>query len=298
MSIQQVPTGTVERTTYIGQYKDGFPHGNGKLHNCSTKKTILHGKWIRGCLVKGKEFDPVYGRLEYDGEFSVTGGRNGKGMEYNCFTGKKIYKGSFKNAQYHGYGIQYYGNGKKKYDGNWEFHKRHGYGISYHQNGRKQREGMWENDTEDGFGVSYNEDGQKEYTGNWTFGEKGDPPTVRWMNFDTPFPYAPKITSWSNFDLKYINYGLYYLAYVPLNIINYLKLCQEKYQQNKRIMKKESSVLPIIVRKSKRLKGKYAIIDGNHRCTVAEKMGYTYIPAIIAREDGVDNRVIQIVVCI
>ena len=25
----------------------------------------------------------------------------------------------------------------------------------------------------------------------------------------------------------------------PLNIINYLKLCQEKYQQNKRIMKKE-----------------------------------------------------------
>lgn len=290
---------------YIGEYKNGFAHGKGKIYDFSTKKMIINGEWKNGHLIKGKQFDPSSGELLYNGEFSKDG-KEKKGITYN-FNGEKRYKGMWKNGEYHGYGTLYFSNGKKDYEGNWEDNERHGNGTSYYENGKKEYKGIWENNEKNGFGTSYDQTGKKEYTGYWASGQKdsgfwnsgkkGDAPIM--INYDTPFSASPKITTKKNFDLRDIDFRSEYLAYVPLNIINCQKWSQVRYKDSKKIMQETNSVLPIRIHRmniSGHWNGIYGMIDGNHRCTIAREMGYTHIPAIMEKSDGLDNRVIKIIV--
>ena len=283
---------------YIGEHKNGYAHGKGKIYDYSGKKMVINGEWKQGYLIKGKEFSPFSGELLYNGEFSKNGrSMDGEGIRYYS-NGKKEYKGNFKNDNYNGHGTSYFPNGKKEYEGNWEDNERHGHGTSYYENGKREYEGIWENNKKNGFGTSYDDTGKKEYTGNWTFGKKGNALVVPMAKYNAPFSRSPKITT-INFNLRDIDFRSEYLAYVPLNIINCKKWCQFKYQQSKKIMQETDSVLPIRIHRNDAYghwNGIYGMTDGNHRCAIAREMGYTYIPAIMKKADGLDNRIIKIIV--
>ena len=75
--------------------------------------------------------------------------------------------------------------------------------------------------------------------------------------------------------------NLWYIANVPLSMIDYENWDIHRYTKNKNIIKISRTVKPIILGDFNRTIGKYELTDGNHRCFCSNELGYTHIPAII-----------------
>lgn len=131
---------------YVGEYKDGLPHGRGILYYSSQ-----------------------YGIKSYDGTW-INGVMDGEGTLI-LNTGDK-YVGKFKDGQANGYGILYYANGKL-YEGDWQNNELHGKGkLTYAANdelGRKYYEGEFFSDAIQGTGKMVWNDGDW-YYGQWVDG--------------------------------------------------------------------------------------------------------------------------------
>ena len=78
-----------------------------------------------------------------------------------------------------------------------------------------------------------------------------------------------------------MNVGDRYCANVPLNKISFKIWDENKFKNNLKIIKDTHSVFPIMLGDYNDNENKYGLIDGIHRCSACQKIGYTHIPAII-----------------
>lgn len=132
---------------YIGEHKNGKPHGKGKITFASDDY-----------------------RNYYEGEWS-NGIRDGKGtMVWK--KGDK-YVGNWKEGAFNGYGTYYYADGRI-YEGNWLANKQHGKGkITFSandSNNRKYYDGEWVSGIRQGMGTMMWSDGEW-YKGGWQNGK-------------------------------------------------------------------------------------------------------------------------------
>lgn len=120
----------IDGNKYVGEYKDGKPHGKGKMtyaKNDEYNRKFYDGDWVdgnaegQGTLV-WKDGD------RYEGEFE-NDMMEGQGTYY--WADGRRYIGDFKNNVSEGYGIMYYSNGER-YEGNWVNDKRQGNGTMYY----------------------------------------------------------------------------------------------------------------------------------------------------------------------
>jgi len=107
---------------YIGEFRDGFIEGYGRLFSCT-------GEWYIG--------------------FFKNNQKNGEG-KIN-FADGSFFIGSFKNNLFEGEGIYYFKDGSN-YKGNFKQNKFHGYGKMYWSDGRVYN-GLWENGLMNGIGT-------------------------------------------------------------------------------------------------------------------------------------------------
>lgn len=169
---------TATKPYFVGETKDGFAHGRGKLFNFPLKGSlcVYDAEWENGKIRSGKLYKNygLYMQLIYKGELYEgdweKGERHGKGTGYDK-NGKKHCEGNFVNGRLHGKGILYHENGNKRYEGNFVNGFFHGKGIEYYENGNKWYEGNWENGRTHGYGTEYSY-GKKRYEGNWENGKK------------------------------------------------------------------------------------------------------------------------------
>lgn len=138
----------IDGNRYVGEYKNGKPHGKGIMYYGSNSK------------LKSYEGDWVYGNREGKGTLIWNSGHR--------------YVGDWKNDHREGYGVQYYSDGEI-YEGNWLDDKRHGNGkITYSSvdsANRKSYEGDWYNDIRQGIGTMIWNNGDK-YVGSWKNGSR------------------------------------------------------------------------------------------------------------------------------
>ena len=137
---------------FVGQTKDGFAHGRGKLFNFPLKGSlcVYDAEWENGKICSGKLYKNygLYIQLIYKGEFNAFFQLHGQGLRLSH---DNKYEGSWKNGKKQGYGVVCFSNGDK-YIGNFEDGKRHGYGVFFFSNGN-QYEGNWRHDKRHGEGV-------------------------------------------------------------------------------------------------------------------------------------------------
>lgn len=138
--------GCGSQTDYVGELKDGLPHGEGTL-------TYPNG-------------------TVYEGEFN-DGLRSGQGKWTN--TSGVTYSGSWLDDHYHGFGILTI-PGILVYEGHWQEGMREGQGIQTWADNRKY-EGSWHKDQLHGEGTMQFKDGSR-YSGYWVAGRKEGPGTL------------------------------------------------------------------------------------------------------------------------
>lgn len=80
---------------------------------------------------------------------------------------------------------------------------------------------------------------------------------------------------------NYYGKNKWYIGLVPLNLIDFNKYDEWKYEHNKTLILTTKSIIPIMLGDYDNFKNKYTLSDGNHRCYCSYDIGYTYIPAII-----------------
>jgi hypothetical protein len=85
----------------------------------------------------------------------------------------------------------------------------------------------------------------------------------------------------------------WYIAYVPLNIIEFTNWEPYRYGKNMEHIKITNTVIPVLLGSFDITIQKYQLIDGNHRCFCSNELRYTHIPAIIDSSIK-DNRFIKI----
>jgi hypothetical protein len=73
----------------------------------------------------------------------------------------------------------------------------------------------------------------------------------------------------------------WYLAYIPLNIIDFSNWEPSRYNHNIKLISETKCVKPIILGDFDDSIKKYTLSDGNHRCFCSNELGYTHIPAIV-----------------
>jgi antitoxin component YwqK of YwqJK toxin-antitoxin module len=110
-------------------------------------------------------------KYRYEGEYSDTGERHGKGILYHN-NGKKMYEGYWSCDIPHGKGLKYDRDGKTEYDGHYNQGKREGEGITYYENGNKLYKGIYQDDKHHGEGTSFHLNGRVEYNGSWFQGQE------------------------------------------------------------------------------------------------------------------------------
>lgn len=141
-----------EGKRYVGEYKDGKPHGKGKLFGNEGSSFTL-----------------------YEGGFSE-GERNGYGVVISKDNTR--YEGNWVNGSIDGEGKLYFANGFR-YEGT--FHDNNlTYGTLYLPNGDRYV-GSLDNFLPDGRGTCYFTNGNK-YVGNWDNGVKDGTGTYWWVN--------------------------------------------------------------------------------------------------------------------
>ena len=138
---------------------------------------------------KGKEYNSDNDLL-YEGEF-LHGVRNGKGKEYNIFSGVLIFEGEFIKGIKNGKGKDYYRNGNIKFEGEYINGKRWSgkiYGIKNNviselkngkgilkeldENGKLKFEGEYLNGEKNGKGKEYGWSGKLTFGGEYLNGKK------------------------------------------------------------------------------------------------------------------------------
>jgi len=76
----------------------------------------------------------------------------------------------------------------------------------------------------------------------------------------------------------YLHYYDWRIDYIPLELISFKKWNESRYENNKMLILKTNSTMPITLIYED---NKYQLQDGNHRCFCAQELGYTHICAII-----------------
>ena len=135
----------IDGKRYVGEHKNGKPHGRGVI-------------FYKGDKLKSYEGDWYYGKREGKGTLIWQNGAR--------------YVGEWNNDHREGYGVQYYSNGEI-YEGNWLNGKRYGKGkitfASDDSANRKYYDGDWVNDVRQGTGTMVWNTGKK-YVGDWKNG--------------------------------------------------------------------------------------------------------------------------------
>ena len=80
---------------------------------------------------------------------------------------------------------------------------------------------------------------------------------------------------------RFVRKNAWYIANVPLNLIDYINWEPSRYISNRDLIQSRGTVKPIMLGDIDTITGKYSLTDGNHRCYCAAELGYTHIPAII-----------------
>ena len=78
--------------------------------------------------------------------------------------------------------------------------------------------------------------------------------------------------------------SLWYLANIPLNIVDFVYWEQSRYKSNIKLISDTKSVKPVILGDLDNTTQKYSLCDGNHRCYCSNELGYTHIPAIVSKK--------------
>jgi hypothetical protein len=76
----------------------------------------------------------------------------------------------------------------------------------------------------------------------------------------------------------------WYLANIPLNIIDFINWEPSRYKNNLKLISDTKSVKPVILGDLDNTTQKYSLCDGNHRCYCSNELGYTHIPAIVSKK--------------
>ncbi|XP_022989580.1 phosphatidylinositol 4-phosphate 5-kinase 8-like isoform X1 [Cucurbita maxima] len=193
---------------YIGNFKDGLPHGKGKY--TWFEGTIYEGDWEDGKMAgKGKIIWPSGAKYEGDisdgslhgfGTFNYSGGSIYSGawrMNIHHGIGRKIYtnldsyEGSWKEGKPEGCGRHFWSSGNS-YIGNWKGGQICGKGIMKWVNG-DYFIGFWLNGFRHGSGVYHFADGAY-YFGSWSKGLKDGKGT-----FYPAGSKPPSLEKWHNF---------------------------------------------------------------------------------------------------
>lgn len=152
---------------YVGEYKDGLPHGEGIMYfdaNDKYQRMSYEGDWING-LFDGKGVEIWLNGSKYEGDFKK-GLRNGYGICYYSSGG--IYKGNWRDDKKNGEGHYSYPtdneNGILYYDGYWIDGVKHGHGKMVWSDG-DYYEGNWMDDDRHGKGTYVS--GNTRYEGTW-----------------------------------------------------------------------------------------------------------------------------------
>ncbi len=100
---------------YVGEVKDGVPHGYGK-HYWPNGELLFEGEWRNDTWHNGTIYNDV---------------------------GIKVYTGDFRDGDLHGQGKLFYENGKVEYEGQWYSGLQHGQGTMYDETGNIIYSGEW-----------------------------------------------------------------------------------------------------------------------------------------------------------
>ena len=151
---------------YTGEHYNKKPNGEGKLISPSGTSTSFIGQWKDG-LPHGLGLE-IYGnnKGKFQGEY-INGVKNGYGKIF--FEDGSIFEGDFKNNDINGFGILIWPD-NKKYEGNWRNNKMNGKGKMTWENGMIY-EGEYLNNKKHGFGVFVWPDNKKIYCGYWNNGK-------------------------------------------------------------------------------------------------------------------------------
>ena len=77
---------------------------------------------------------------------------------------------------------------------------------------------------------------------------------------------------------------LWYIANIPLSIIDFVNWEPSRYKNNMKLISDTKSVKPVILGDLDNTTQKYTLSDGNHRCYCSNELGYTHIPAIVSKK--------------
>ena len=135
--------------TYVGETKDGFPHGKGRFVLCN-KIIVKEGMWVFGSL-HGK------GRTEVWSNPHPTDLRDHPNPAY--------WEGNYIHGKLNGEGV--YSGASGKYEGNFANDIEHGLGKFTPWHGRSVYEGHFINGKAHGTGTIRTYDGEVLYSGEW-----------------------------------------------------------------------------------------------------------------------------------
>lgn len=146
-SAPQIAQPTVQQTLslpegqYVGDVKDGVPHGRGTLtYHPGMELKKYEGQWEKGKF-HGRGVLKYSNERRYEGQWE-NGLRHGKGIEFYANGAK--YEGDFFHDKKQGKGKMRYADGDT-YDGGWENNKFHGQGTHKQTDGTTFS-GEWFND--------------------------------------------------------------------------------------------------------------------------------------------------------
>jgi hypothetical protein len=163
--LNDIQSADLEKMRYVGDFKDGKMHGEGKLY-------MDDHLWYEGDFDLGEISG--YGTFYFRGTPIYTGDvirrvAEGKGMFYRL-DGNKFFGGDLVNGVLHGNGVSYYdksyGENVVQYEGSYENGLRNGHGKLYYNSNNLWYEGDWKDGQFHGKGKSYS-DGIVVYDGHW-----------------------------------------------------------------------------------------------------------------------------------
>jgi hypothetical protein len=177
------------KRTYVGEFHNGLPHGEGKLiwdfiiHTGTFKYGEENGKGIRIFKLEGYESQHegtwIDGRQRGKGKITTSDGdsyegdfennlKNGEGVEIS--KDKEKYIGQFKDDKRHGSGTIIFPSGYR-FIGNFKGGQRNGIGSMYDATGKKIFFGQFRGGAANGFGFKLDISGKKIEEGIYQNGE-------------------------------------------------------------------------------------------------------------------------------
>ena len=167
---------------YIGEHKNGTPHGKGVMFYNDSKLKSYEGDWVYGKRI-GKGTLIWQSGERYVGDWK-NDHREGYGVDY--YTDGSVYEGYWLNDKRHGKGKMTFAAdnayNRKYYDGDWLNDVLQGTGTMVWNDGDKYV-GGWKNGGRYGKGVYYYSDGDR-YDGDWVDGERHGKGTYYWAAGD------------------------------------------------------------------------------------------------------------------